>query len=306
MTIMATTDALRLPIITEGPSGWDLMYRFLSARAVTGLERADEGVYHRRWEGNPVAISSPPPEPDEGTAGFDHELSVDTGLMVQSTVVLSAHDQARLAARVADLTDALSDRTAIAHHLAADPDLQTVMAGLPDGLPPRLPGCWNRFEIVVRAIVGQQVSVAGARTTMTKLLCLVTQRNLDPDSTILPAFPTATAIAEADLNQLAMADRKRRCLRLAAQAIASGAIDLSPGVNSDEVGEALLAIPGIGPWTVGYILMRAFRRADCWPLNDLVLRQRLGVDNAELARRARIWHPYNAYGALSLWAAPTR
>ncbi len=100
-----------------------------------------------------------------------------------------------------------------------------------------------------------------------------------------------------------MPGRRRATLVTLAQAVDEGEINLSVEADPTEAGRRLLALPGIGPWTAGYITMRAFGHPDAWPVNDLVLARRMGLDRRRLAERAEAWRPWRAYAALTIWSA---
>ncbi len=159
----------------------------------------------------------------------------------------------------------------------------------------------------MRAIVGQQVSVAGARTLLGRIV-----RDLGTDRVgELRAFPTARALAEAGPDRLAaigMPGGRARSLHAVALTVADGAIDLRSD-DPDVVVGALLAVPGIGPWTAAYIRLRALGDPDVLPETDLGVRHAavaLGLPTAprELAERARAWSPWRSYAAQHLWTRP--
>jgi AraC family transcriptional regulator of adaptative response / DNA-3-methyladenine glycosylase II len=206
-------------------------------------------------------------------------------------------------ARCWRLLDLDADPLAIGEVLSTEPFMAALVAARP-GL--RVPGAYDGFELAVRAVLGQQVSVAGARTLAGRLV----QRAGKPlDCTpegapLTHVFPTAEAVAEADLSGLGLTGARERTLRAVATAVAAGEIDLDGGGDPAETAERLLALPGIGPWTVAYIQMRALRDPDAFPETDLVLRrilERHGLDRAA----TDAWRPWRAYAALHLWTSST-
>ncbi len=155
------------------------------------------------------------------------------------------------------------------------------------------------FELAVRAIVGQQVSVAGARTLAGRLVEAFGQPLDEADGALTAAFPTAQTMAEADLDgpTLGLTGARVRALRALAFEVAHGRLTLDPGGDRDEARSRLTALPGVGEWTAEYIAMRALADPDAWPGTDLVLRRRVAERGGDPER----WRPWRAYGALHLW-----
>jgi 3-methyladenine DNA glycosylase/8-oxoguanine DNA glycosylase len=150
----------------------------------------------------------------------------------------------------------------------------------------RVPGAWSGWELAVRAVLGQQVSVAGARRTAEKLVASL------GDGT---RFPLPEAIAEGPLPGMPAA--RVRALRALADAVAGG-LRLDPPLDLSVTRAAILALPGFGPWTVEYIAMRALRDPDAWPGSDLWLRR------AATPAQAERWRPWRAYAAMTIWQIP--
>jgi 3-methyladenine DNA glycosylase/8-oxoguanine DNA glycosylase len=147
----------------------------------------------------------------------------------------------------------------------------------------RVPGAWSGWELAVRAVLGQQVSVAGARRTAQKLVELLGEGG---------RFPTPVAVADGELP--AMPAARARALRALAEAVAGG-LRLDPPLDVPVTRAALLALPGFGPWTVEYVAMRALRDPDAWPGSDLWLKRAVGDLDQER------WRPWRAYAAMVLW-----
>jgi DNA-3-methyladenine glycosylase II len=146
----------------------------------------------------------------------------------------------------------------------------------------RVPGAWSGWELAVRAVLGQQVSVAGARKTAEKLV----------EGLGSGRFPSPEAVAEGELPGMPAA--RARALRALAEAVAGG-LRLDPPLDLAATRAALLALPGFGPWTVEYIAMRALRDPDAWPASDLWLRR------ATVGADPERWRPWRAYAAMVLW-----
>jgi AraC family transcriptional regulator of adaptative response / DNA-3-methyladenine glycosylase II len=194
--------------------------------------------------------------------------------------------------------------------LDADPSAMeaVLQADFPRGCGIRVPGAWNGFELAVRAVLGQQVSVAAARTYAQRLVHSLGTPVNTPWAALTHAFPTPDQVLAASPNQLGelgIVKQRQKALHALAQAVSAG-LDLNPGPHVAERVQALLALPGIGAWTAQYIAMRALRWPDAFPAGDLVVQQRLGVraaPNPERAasERALRWQPWRSYAVLRLW-----
>lgn len=228
---------------------------FLAARAIPGVEAVEDGAYRRVHRG---AV-----------------LQVDAG----------ADPADPVARRIFDLD---ADTAAIDAHLAADPVLAPLVAARP-GL--RSPGTTDAHEILVRAITGQQVSVAGARTTLGRIAAAYGEPVADGGD-LTHGFPTPEALAEADPATLGMPRARGAAIVAASRACADG---LDPRDR-----EALLALPGVGPWTASYVAMR-LGDPDAWMPTDLGVRHALarlpGTPDPDR------WRPYRAYAVHHLWAS---
>lgn len=264
-----------LNLASRGPLRWDHLGPFLTARAIPGLESGGESgegqTFRRNVEGGWVELS-----------GSESALQVTCSLA-------ELGELSRLVPTIRMVADLDTDLDAVAEHLHAD----ELLAGR---AVPRLPGTFDRFELAVRAVVGQQVSVAGARTTLGKLLELV---HPGPHE----RFPTPGELLEAPLNELGMPSRRRETIRRLAEAVVDERVNLSSEAEPEATQSQLLAIPGIGPWTAGYITMRAFSHPDGWPANDLIVCRRAGLSGKDLDARAERWRPWRAYATLALWAS---
>ena len=184
---------------------------------------------------------------------------------------------------------------------AADESLAPLVAARP-GL--RVPGAYDGFELAVRAVIGQQVSVPAASTLTGRLAARHGSR---PDGAAGPAgplsvlFPRPADLADADLAGLGLTTARQATLRALAAACAAGRLNLDPGTDREETAARLAELPGVGTWTVAYVLMRT-GDPDAFPGSDLGLRramERLGLEPGRAGR----WRPWRAYAALHLWAA---
>ncbi len=279
-----TESTVNLTLGARGQLGWPALLSFLAARAIPGLESAGPLSFRRNVPGGWIELQ----------AG-DDDRTLDITCRLDELNELSY-----LIPTIRLVCDLDSDLEAIGSHLSPDPDLTTIVAQQPvPGSVPRLPGTFDRFELAVRAVVGQQISVAAARTTLGRLLTIVR-----PETDAHHHFPSPDEILAAPLEQLGMPTRRRDTIRTLAEAVAEGRVNLSPEVDPERVEGELLALPGIGPWTAGYIVMRALGHPDGWPSSDLVLAKRLGVSGPELNARAERWRPWRAYAAMAIWQSP--
>jgi AraC family transcriptional regulator of adaptative response / DNA-3-methyladenine glycosylase II len=172
----------------------------------------------------------------------------------------------------------------------------------------RIPSAWDAFECAVRAIIGQQVSVRGARSLLVRLV----ERNGTRISTTSGEFgylfPSAAEILDGDLTGIGLTTARIRALRALAQAVVERRIDFNGGI--DETIAELTGIAGVGPWTAQYVALRGLGDPDAFPSSDLVLRRMASSSKAltarELEAMAERWRPWRAYAAMHLWHAAAR
>jgi AraC family transcriptional regulator, regulatory protein of adaptative response / DNA-3-methyladenine glycosylase II len=282
------------------PYDWPAMLSFLGARAVEGIERVREGSYHR-------------------TILQDGEIgTVEVGHLAsrQSLVVTIRFPSVRalpgIVARIRRVFDLDADVATIGAHLARDPLLAPLVAERP-GL--RAPGGWDGFELAVRAVLGQQVSVEAGRRLAGQLarLCggaIPGDRLSDPALALI--FPTADQVAAADLGALGMPGARKAALLAVARAALADPFLFRPLGTVEATVARLRAIHGIGDWTAHYIALRAVRETDAFPASDIgLLRGAAGRHGprptpAELRGRAEPWRPWRAYAAQHLWAADAK
>ncbi len=277
-------DRFVLRLTARPPFDWDGLLGFLGARAIPGVEQVEEGVYRRTLVAGAVA-------------GFFEARGTDTGVALEihhpdAAVLAGIVERAR---RVFDLN---ADPHAIDAHLALDPLLKTLVKHRP-GL--RVPGAWDGFELAVRAVLGQQISVAAA-TTIAGRIVRAHGRPVPAAGTLTHVFPDAATLARADLGSIGVTRARAATLRRLAEAVRDGAVSFEGALDSGRVREALLALPGIGPWTAQYVAMRALGEPDAFPTGDLGLLHATGLKSAkELEQRSNAWHPWRAYAAIHLW-----
>jgi AraC family transcriptional regulator of adaptative response / DNA-3-methyladenine glycosylase II len=288
--VAASDPSLVLRLRLRPPYDSDALGEFLAARAVAGLEvheTGDGGWTHRRAVPLPTHLASV-----TVSIGADHAV-------VRSDCDL--RDTSALVLRVRRWLDLDADPDAIATALGADEALAPLVRERP-GL--RVPTTVDPWETVVRAIVGQQITVAGART----LLGRIVDQLGGPEVAGLQGFPGPSAIVDAGPDRIAALGMPGARARSMHAAVESGDIDLRSG-DVETVTAQLLALPGIGPWTASYVRLRALGDPDTFPASDLGLRhgaEARGLPGSarELEERARAWSPWRSYAAQHLWTRP--
>jgi AraC family transcriptional regulator of adaptative response / DNA-3-methyladenine glycosylase II len=289
----ATTLSVRLAY--RPPLGSETLFGWLATRAVPGVEAGDSSFYRRAMALPHGAATATVQAPEPGQR------------YVLATLVLEdLRDLTTAVKRLRQLFDLDADPEAVAEVLGRDPFLAAAVEAQP-GL--RVPGAVDGNELAVRAVLGQQVSVVGARALAGRLAVAYGHPLAQPDGTgtVTRAFPTAAALAGARAADLPMPASRARCLVRLAEALAGGEVDLGPGADRETACARLLALPGLGPWTVAYIRMRALGDPDAFPAADLGLRRALerrgrpGGPAAALALSER-WRPFRAYALQYLWS----
>lgn len=266
------------------------IFGFLGMRAVPRVESWD-GVTYARALTLPHGHGTVALRPIDGA--IHCELRLDDWRDLQAGVQ-----------RCRRLLDLDADPVAVDAVLAGDPVLAPLIAARP-GL--RSPAHVDGDELAVRAVLGQQVSVVGARTLAARLVQTLGEPLSYPVGAVTHAFPTAAAIADLDPAQLAMPQSRKNALQRMCAALASGEIVIDAGVDRAEMAERLLALPGLGPWTVSYIAMRALGDPDVFLPTDLGVRhglERLGLDGSPKGAlgASQAWRPWRSYALHHLWA----
>ena len=277
----------RLPF--RAPFEGGALLAWLAARAVPGVEEVD-GALYRRSLGLPHG-----PGVVELVMGAD---SVSGRLWLEDERDVVPAEQ--LCRRLLDLD---ADPPVVAGHLGSDALLGPLVRAAP-GL--RVPGSVDGAELAVRAVLGQQVSVAGARTLATRLVHAIGAPLRTPVGSLTHAFPTPGSIAELDPAQLAMPESRKRALRVLCAALDSGRLVIDAGADRERMAAQMLALPGIGPWTVAYVSMRALGDPDVFLPTDIGVRnglQRLGLDGSPRAalEASQRWRPWRSYALHHLW-----
>jgi AraC family transcriptional regulator of adaptative response / DNA-3-methyladenine glycosylase II len=215
-----------------------------------------------------------------------------------------------IVARVRRLFDLGADTTAIGEQLAEDPQLAPLVAARP-GL--RVPGAWDGFELAVRAVLGQQITVSGARRLAGELVASSGEHLpaplADVDAGLVSTFPRPERLAEGALERLGMPRARVRALAGLAASVVLDPSLLQPGPDLESSVARLRSLPGIGEWTAQYVAMRALREPDAFPAADLGLLRAAAQWNvsaptpAALRARAEAWRPWRAYAAQHLWTS---
>jgi len=275
------------------PYDWARMLEFFRARAIDGVEWADGERYVRTLRAGGEVCSVELRHAPEAE-------SVEATIRAGSVALLP-----RVIGRIRRALDLASDAGSIEAHLSRDPVLAPLVAARP-GL--RAPGGWDGFELAVRAVLGQQVSVEAARRLCSRLVRRCgTQVSLAPELTWV--FPTPAQVAAADLSELGVPGARARTLIAVAEAARADVLCFEAAADVEHTVERLRQVRGIGEWTAHYIALRAAREPDAFPASDrgilrgMALASGADVDAARLNRHAESWRPFRGYAAQHLWAA---
>jgi AraC family transcriptional regulator of adaptative response / DNA-3-methyladenine glycosylase II len=275
------------------PYDWPAMLAFLKARAIPGIEVVEDDSYRRT-----ISLA--------GAAGAIAVRRADDAHLVATIRFPKIEALPGIVARLRRMLDLDADAEAIAAHLSRDARLAPLVAKRP-GL--RVPGGWDEFELAVRAILGQQISVSAASTVAGRLAERFGRPVETGDAGLRVLFPQADVLASADLTLLGLPRLRAAAVSALAAAVVSDANLFRPYESLDRTIGKLVTLPGVGPWTAQYIAMRALREPDAFPASDLgLLRAAAGkgemrTSPTQLAARAEAWRPWRAYAALHLWTA---
>jgi AraC family transcriptional regulator of adaptative response / DNA-3-methyladenine glycosylase II len=277
------SDGYRFRLSYRPPYDWPQVIGFLAARATPGVEAVEANRYERT-----IAIGE--------TTGSIAIAPADAGPALMLEVRIGdPRALLTIVERVRRMFDLGADPAVIAQQLSGDVLLRRAAAAHA-GI--RTPGAWDAFEITVRAILGQQISVKAA-TTIAGRIAGRWGTPIDGSGTLNRLFPTPDQLADAPLEEAGITSSRARTLRALARAARDGGIVFN-GVSTLE---SLCAIPGIGEWTAQYVAMRALNEPDAFPSGDLVLRQMADCSARELERRSEAWRPWRAYAVMLLWQA---
>ena len=286
---------LCLTLAYRPPLAWKALLAFLAGRATPGAERVSSGSWSRtvRLGGRTGVIRVRLPDRDSALANHDV-------VMLEADASLAPTLMA-VCARVKHLFDLVAEPDAIERHLtrAGFGPIPASSRGL------RVPGAWDGFELAVRAILGQQVSVAGASTLMGRLAMEFGERFPSPEEGLTHLTPSAERLADAGaraIRSIGLPAARAETIHELSRRVANGELTLDPEADVRVLMPRLIGIRGIGPWTAEYIVMRALHWPDAFPASDLVLRRAAGnLTTSQLTRRAESWRPWRSYAAMHLW-----
>jgi len=287
----ARDGAIELRLPARAPFDAAPLLAFFAARAIPGVEDVRDGRYRRTFalDGEPALLELEP--------------SADGVWLRLPPRAASALP--RVVSRVSRMFDLDADVETIAATLRRDARLARALRDR----AVRVPGAFDAFEAGVRALLGQQVSVAAARTLAGRLAAAAGEPLRSPDSGLTHVFPTAAAVAAAPLERLGLTRARAAALRSFAGVVASGELDLGAFTGLDDAVARLTRLPGIGDWTAQYLAMRALGEPDAFPAGDLGVRQALArgsklPSERDVRARAERWRPWRAYAVIALWTEP--
>jgi AraC family transcriptional regulator of adaptative response / DNA-3-methyladenine glycosylase II len=286
--------ALTVRLGFRPPMAWPLLLKFLADRAIPGVESVESNRYWRA-----IQIG----QGNGRSRGWINVGLVEgaNALRVELSLSLARHLPSLLA-RVKNLFDLDAHPQLIEARLGEDERLRET-APWHSGL--RLPGAFDGFEMAMRAVLGQQISVAAARTIAGRITEAFAEPVETPNPRLNRASVSAASLSQAgvaDLTRLGLTGKRAECLIGLARAVAEGEVNLEPGVDAESTIERLKQLPGIGDWTAQYIAMRALRWPDAFPHSDLGLRKALGETSSKrILEIAESWRPWRAYALMHLW-----
>ena len=284
-------DSLTFVLPYRPPYDWQRMLTFFETRAVPGVETTTDGIYRRviRVEG----------------------VTQTAGWLEVSHLPTRNALQLRFTAALAQATQLVLSRTKQVFDVAADPqEISTALGELAEGAHGlRLPGAFDGFELALRAILGQQVTVKAARTLATRFVDAFGEAIATPFADLTRTFPAPARVAQLtrdDIGRLGIVGQRAEAMVAIAQAVTSGKLTLSGSAEPSQTIDALREIKGIGPWTAHYIAMRALAWPDAWPPQDVALLNAMNLPNTAKGQReadviAEAWRPWRSYAVLHTW-----
>jgi AraC family transcriptional regulator, regulatory protein of adaptative response / DNA-3-methyladenine glycosylase II len=290
-----TSVHLRLPHRT--PLDADGLLAFFAQRAIPGVEEVSSGTYRR-------TVRLP------GGIGIV-ELTPVPGHVAAAVYLTDLRDLGAAVGRCRALLDLDADPRAVDAVLGTDPLLAPLVLHAPGK---RVPGAAGGFEIAVRAVLGQQVSVSSARGTAARIVSSLGEPLAQSFDSLTRVFPTAQALLDCDDSLLPVPASRRQTIRELARRTTAGELDLDAGADRDETRRRLMEVPGVGPWTTEYVSMRALADTDAFPATDLGVLRGLAALRAPAAGAAaparaasasalaERWRPWRAYAVMHLWA----
>jgi AraC family transcriptional regulator, regulatory protein of adaptative response / DNA-3-methyladenine glycosylase II len=290
--VVSENSAVRLLLPYSPPYDWPALLGFLRQRVIPGIEAVTADRYARTIELN-------------GQYGFVSVRQLENANSLEAAIQFpDVRALPEIVRRLRGLFDLTAHPATISEHLATDPILASATQQRP-GL--RIPGAWDGFEMAVRAVLGQQISVRAA-TQLAGALAAAHGKPLSEsvDSALRLVFPTPAVIAESDLACLRMPESRKKTIQTLAASLAKDPLILQPSQMLDESIDRLRSLPGIGEWTAQYVAMRVLRQPDAFPAQDVGLlrafaQRGIKLTPRELLKRAESWRPWRAYAAMYLW-----
>jgi AraC family transcriptional regulator of adaptative response / DNA-3-methyladenine glycosylase II len=291
-----STSGFQLKLAYRPPFDYQGMLNFLKVRAIPGVEQVTVGQITGEKYVRTIVVGNSLESRQVGRLTVTHDPEK---LCLQVSIELDRANQLLMVLeKVKRLFDLMADPIDIIQCLQEDKKMSVMVAQNPGQ---RVPGCWEPFEIAVRAIVGQQISVKGATTLMGKIAISCGQQT---DMGLV--FPDASALSQIDVTQLSMPVKRAQAIKDMSQAVVDGSVDFTVGSDLANLMHQLQNIKGIGLWTAQYIAMRALGDPDAFLEGDLVLgkvaKRCLGIEcDKGLIERSKQWQPYRAYACMHLW-----
>lgn len=295
ITKIGASSTITLLLPYRAPYDWDTMLNFLSARAIPGIEAIRDGAYRRT-----IML--------EGGAGWVEVSHAAKHCALRATIAFHSLRQLPvIVARLRRLFDLTADPNAIGAVLSSDTLLAPLVSARP-GL--RVPGAWDGFELAVRAILGQQITVSAATRLAGKLVAKFGAELPDARRVGLThLFPSAEQLLNQDIAKIGMPGARGATIANLAAATVADPHFFGPCEDLEQAVARLRALPGIGEWTAHYIAMRALRESDAFPVGDVALMRALSnnepvrIGAKAMLSRAEAWRPWRAYAALHLWTS---
>ena len=264
------------------PYAWENMMNFFQNRAIRGVELVEDNTYQRLIAYGEIRGWFKVTHTQNNKIQIECKLNKNANLL-------------EFIARMKNIFDLDADPMAVKNALQEDKKLKPYLKKY-RGL--RIPGCWDSFELAVRAVVGQKISVKAARTVLNRIVELCGERQvLDSRLKLTRFFPTAENMLSADLSKVGLPRSKIETLKSLAQAVSDKTLILDGTADFETTSRSLLAIKGIGSWTVEYLAMRGLRNPNAFPETDLELQKKI----VRLQLNPKKWIPWRAYAAILLW-----
>jgi AraC family transcriptional regulator, regulatory protein of adaptative response / DNA-3-methyladenine glycosylase II len=284
-------DRLQLKLAYRPPFDFAASLGFLAGRTIPDLEDVTHGCYRRRWARSGgeawIEVAQYPGE---------HALRVTA----HNVDAVDLHDCVRRIRRMFDLD---ADPASVTGVLRADALFAGKRAFNP-GL--RIPGGYDGFEVAIRAVLGQQISVAATTTFARRLVARFGESVSLANAAMIARFPTPEQLADADLESIGIIRSRAQTLRALARAVAEGRLHFATDQSLEHFVASATALPGIGDWTAHYIALRALSHPDAFPAGDLILRRQAAIGDSALTEkalraRAEVWRPWRGYAVIQLW-----